>query len=213
MTYAETIPMGGYGRRHRHRIHKFARRRHGGGDPFGPFGRGGWGRGGNAVFGGGRRAGRGDIRAAILALLAEERMHGYQIIRELGERTGGAWNPSPGSVYPTLQQLEDEELVQQLKADTGRRVYELTDAGREAVASLPSPAPWEQVGADAQDEHADLRGLVFQVLGAVRQVAMAGTPDQREKAQEVLRGTRRSLYQILAEEDDAPGDPPGGTVA
>jgi DNA-binding PadR family transcriptional regulator len=214
MTYAETIPMGGYRSRPRHRIHEFARRRHGGGDPFGPFGRGGWGKGENAFFGGrGRRAGRGDIRAAILALLTEESMHGYQIIRELGERTGGAWNPSPGSVYPTLQQLEDEELVQQLKADTGRRVYELTDAGREAVASLPSPAPWEQVGADAQDEHADLRGLVFQVLGAVRQVAMAGTPDQREKAQEVLRGTRRSLYQILAEEDDAPGDPPGGTVA
>ena len=211
MTYADTIPMGGHGRGHRHRIHKFARRRHGGGDPFGPFGRGGWGKGGNAFFGGGRRAGRGDIRAAILALLAEERMHGYQIIRELGERTGGAWNPSPGSVYPTLQQLEDEELVQQQKSDTGRRVYELTDAGREAAAALPSPAPWEQVAAEAHDEHADLRSLVFQVLGAVRQVAMAGTPDQREKAQEVLRGTRRSLYQILAEED-APGEGPGGTV-
>jgi len=211
MTYADTIPMGGHGRGHRHRIHKFARRRHGGGDPFGPFGRGGWGKGGNAFFGGGRRAGRGDIRAAILALLAEERMHGYQIIRELGERTGGAWNPSPGSVYPTLQQLEDEELVQQQKSDTGRRVYELTDAGREAAAALPSPAPWEQVAAEAHDEHADLRSLVFQVLGAVRQVAMAGTPDQREKAQEVLRSTRRSLYQILAEED-APGEGPGGTV-
>jgi DNA-binding PadR family transcriptional regulator len=209
MTYAETIPMGGYGRRHRHRIHKFARRRHGGGDPFG---RGGWGKGDNAFFGrGGRRAGRGDIRAAILALLAGEGMHGYQIIRELGERTGGAWNPSPGSVYPTLQQLEDEELVQQQGSGTGRRVYELTEAGREAAAALPSPAPWEQVAAEAHDEHADLRGLVFQVLGAVRQVAMAGTPAQREQAQEVLRGTRRSLYGILAEED-GPGDAPGGTT-
>jgi DNA-binding PadR family transcriptional regulator len=138
-------------------------------------------------------------------------MHGYQIIRELGERTGGAWNPSPGSVYPTLQQLEDEELVRQQKSDTGRRVYELTDAGREAAAALPSPAPWEQVAAEAHDEHADLRSLVFQVLGAVRQVGMAGTPAQREKAQEVLRGTRRSLYQILAEED-APGETPGGTT-
>lgn len=211
MTYAQTIPMGGHGKRHRHRMHMFARHRHGGRDPFGPFGRG-WGKGGNAFFGGGgRRAGRGDIRAAILALLAEESMHGYQIIRELGERTGGAWNPSPGSVYPTLQQLEDEELVHEQKSDTGRRVYELTDAGREAAAALPSPAPWEQVAAEAHDEHADLRSLVFQVLGAVRQVAMAGTPAQREKAQEVLRGTRRSLYQILAEED-TPGDTPGGTV-
>jgi DNA-binding PadR family transcriptional regulator len=211
MTYAETIPMGGYGRRHRHRIHEFARRRHGGGDPFGPFGRGGWGKGENAFFGGrGRRAGRGDIRAAILALLTEESMHGYQIIRELGERTGGAWNPSPGSVYPTLQQLEDEELVQQQGSGTGRRVYELTDAGRDAAAALPSPTPWEQAAAEAHDEHGDLRSLVFQVLGAVRQVAMAGTPAQREKAQEVLRGTRRSLYGILAEED-VPGDVQDGT--
>ncbi|HEX5557336.1 MAG TPA: PadR family transcriptional regulator [Gaiellales bacterium] len=210
MTYAETIPVGGHGRRRRHAMHRFARR-HGGGDPFAGFGRGGWGRG-NAFFGGGgRRAGRGDIRAAILALLAEESMYGYQIIRELGERTGGAWNPSPGSVYPTLQQLEDEELVREQQSDTGRRVYELTDAGREAAAAQPSPAPWEQAAAAAHDEHGDLRSLVFQVLGAVRQVGMAGTPAQREKAQEVLRGTRRSLYQILAEED-APGDEPGGTV-
>jgi DNA-binding PadR family transcriptional regulator len=212
MTYADTIPIGGHGRRRRHGVHKFSRRRHGG-DPFGAFGRGGWARGGNAFFGGGgHRAGRGDIRAAILVLLGEEGMHGYQIIRELGERTGGAWNPSPGSVYPTLQQLEDEELVRQQKSDTGRRVYELTDAGREAAAALPSPAPWEQVAAEAHDEHGDLRSLVFQVLGAVRQVAMAGTPAQREQAQEVLRGTRRSLYQILAEED-APGDQSGGTGA
>ena len=163
-------------------------------------------------FGGGRKAGRGDIRATILALLAEEPMHGYQIIQEVTDRTGGAWRPSPGSVYPTLQQLEDEELVREQKSDTGRRVYELTDAGREAAAAQPSPAPWEQVAAEAHDEHGDLRSLVFQVLGAVRQVGMAGTPAQREKAQEVLRGTRRSLYQILAEED-APGDEPGGTAA
>ena len=95
-------------------------------------------------------------------------MHGYQIIRELSERTGGAWTPSPGSVYPTLQQLEDEELVAEQKSDTGRRVYELTEAGREKAAALPSPAPWEQVAAAAHDEHADLRSLVFQVLGAVR---------------------------------------------
>ena len=200
MTYAETIPVGRGGRRrHRHRMLMFARHRHGR-DSFGPFGRGGWG--------GGRRAGRGDIRAAILALLAEQGMHGYQIIRELSERTGGAWNPSPGSVYPTLQQLEDEELVHEQKSDTGRRVYELTDAGRERAAALPSPAPWEQVAAEAHDEHGDLRSLVFQVLGAARQVATAGTPAQLEKAQEVLRGTRRSLYQILAEEDDSGDKPP-----
>ena len=179
-----------------------------------PFGLGGWGpgRGGPAAFfGGGRRAGRGDIRAAILALLSEQGMHGYQIIRELSERTGGAWQPSPGSVYPTLQQLEDEELVTEQKSDTGRRVYELTEAGRERAAALPSPAPWEQVAAEAQDEHADLKSLVFQVLGAVRQVAGAGTPAQIEAASEVLRSARRSLYQILAE-DEAPAEEPGTTV-
>ena len=83
-------------------------------------------------LGRGPRAGRGDVRAAILALLAEQPMHGYQIMRELGERSGGVWRPSPGSIYPTLQQLEDEELVRPETGDGGRRVFALTDAGREA---------------------------------------------------------------------------------
>ena len=170
MTYAESAPIGGGKRRRGRRrgadlMWFAARHRHG--DPFGPFG----GRGG-------RRASRGDIRAAILALLSERSMHGYQIIQELAERTGGAWRPSPGSVYPTLQQLEDEELVSEQKSDTGRRVYQLTDTGRAKAAELPTPAPWEQV-------------------------AGAGTPAQVEAAQEVLRGARRSLYQILAEDDPA----------
>jgi DNA-binding PadR family transcriptional regulator len=190
MTYAETPSFGGYGRRrhrHRHGMLMFGgKHRHSRGE-F-PFGRGG------------RRAGRGDIRAAIVALLSESSMHGYQIIRELSERTGGAWTPSPGSVYPTLQQLEDEELVVEQKSDTGRRVYALTEAGRERAAALPSPAPWEQVAAEANDETADFRSLVFQVLGAVKQVAGAGTPAQIEAAQDVLRTARRSLYQILAED-------------
>jgi DNA-binding PadR family transcriptional regulator len=190
MTYAETPSFGGYGRRrhrHRHGMLMFGGKHRPGRGEF-PFGRGG------------RRAGRGDIRAAILALLSESSMHGYQIIRELSERTGGAWTPSPGSVYPTLQQLEDEELVVEQKSDTGRRVYALTEAGREKAAALPSPAPWEQVAAEAGDETADFRSLVFQVLGAVKQVAGAGTPAQIEAAQDVLRTARRSLYQILAED-------------
>jgi DNA-binding PadR family transcriptional regulator len=204
MTYAESPSFGGFGRRcRRHGLLKFGggKHRHARGE-FG-LGRGGFGpgRGRDAFFGGGgRRAGRGDIRAAILALLSESSMHGYQIIRELSERTAGAWTPSPGSVYPTLQQLEDEELVVEQKSDTGRRVYELTEAGREMAAALPSPAPWEQVAAAANDETADFRSLVFQVLGAVKQVAGAGTPAQIEAAEEVLRSARRSLYQILAED-------------
>jgi len=206
MTYAETIPAGwGRKRRRHHGMHMFSRRRHGGA----PFGRGGWGGGpGNAFFGGGRRAGRGDIRAAILALLSEQGMHGYQIIRELSERTGGAWNPSPGSVYPTLQQLEDEELVRTVRTD-GRRVFELTDAGREQAAALPSQTPWESAG-DGDDDLAALRDLAFQLLGATRQVALAGSAKQIESAQAILREARRGIYQLLAEdgEGDAEGDAP-----
>src|SRR6187200_3046860 len=110
----------------------------------------------------GRRAGRGDIRAAILALLTEEPMHGYQIIQELADRTGGVWRPSPGSVYPTLQQLEDEELVRETASDSGKRVYELTDAGREQAAS--TEAPWSAVAGESEDALVGLRDLGFQVL-------------------------------------------------
>jgi DNA-binding PadR family transcriptional regulator len=149
----------------------------------------------------GRRAGRGDIRAAILALLAEEPMHGYQIIQELTERTGGVWRPSRGSVYPTLQQLEDEELVREAASESGKRVYELTDAGREQAAGVP--APWSEVGGESAEALATLHDLVHQVMAATRQVAHAGTPVQLESAQEVLRDTRRRLYRLLAEDDDA----------
>jgi DNA-binding PadR family transcriptional regulator len=155
-------------------------------------------------FGGGRKAGRGDIRATILALLAEEPMHGYQIIQEVSERTGGAWRPSPGSVYPTLQQLEDEELVRTLK-DNGRRVFELTETGREQAAALPSATPWETAG-EGDDELAALRDLAFQLLGATRQVAVAGSAKQLAAAQEILRTARRSMYQLLAEDGDGEAD-------
>ena len=155
-------------------------------------------------FGGGRKAGRGDIRATILALLAEEPMHGYQIIQEVSERTGGAWRPSPGSVYPTLQQLEDEELVRTLTSN-GRRVFELTETGREQPAALPSATPWETAG-EGDDELAALRDLAFQLLGATRQVAVAGSAKQLAAAQEILRTARRSMYQLLAEDGDGEAD-------
>jgi DNA-binding PadR family transcriptional regulator len=148
----------------------------------------------------GRRAGRGDIRAAILVLLAEQPMHGYQIIQELAERTEGVWRPSPGSVYPTLQQLEDEELVRETSSDSGKRVYELTEAGREQAAS--TEAPWTAVAGESDDALVALRDLGFQVLAATRQVAHAGTTAQVEAAQAVLRDARRALYRLLAEEDE-----------
>ena len=157
-------------------------------------------RGGQRAFG--RRAGRGDIRAAILTLLAEEPMHGYQIIQELTERTGGVWRPSPGSVYPTLQQLQDEELVREAPSDSGKRVYELTDAGREQATG--ARAPWSEVAGESADALVALYDLVHQVMAATRQVAHAGSPAQLESAQEILREARRALYRLLAE--DAPDD-------
>ena len=154
-------------------------------------------------LGRGPRAGRGDVRAAILALLAEQPMHGYQIMRELGERSGGVWRPSPGSIYPTLQQLEDEELVRPETGDGGRRVFALTGAGREAQkAAAGGPAPWEEVGVEGDVTALELRDLVGQVVNAARQVLHAGEAAQIAQAKDVLRDARRKLYRILAE--DAP---------
>src|SRR5215211_6725890 len=89
------------------------------------------------------RGRRGDVRGAVLALLAEEPMHGYEMIQRLEERTGGRWRPSAGSIYPTLQLLEDEGLVSSEEVD-GRRVFSLTDDGRKAAEERgDGPAPWE----------------------------------------------------------------------
>jgi DNA-binding PadR family transcriptional regulator len=151
---------------------------------------------------GGRRAGRGDARAAILALLAEQPMHGYQIIREIGERSEGAWTPSPGSVYPTLQQLTDEGLVRSSETD-GKRVYELTDEGRAAADERTGSLPWEEAAEGADDDLTALRDLVFQVMAATRQVAHAGSKAQLAAAQEILRSARKGLYRLLAEDDAA----------
>ena len=183
----------------------------------GPGGHGGrrgrrYGRGPEGGFPGflgrGPRAARGDVRAAILALLAEQPMHGYQIMRELGERSGGVWRPSPGSIYPTLQQLEDEELVRPETGDGGRRVFALTDSGREAQSAAASgPAPWEEVGVEGDTTALELRDLVHQVMAAARQVLHAGESAQIAQAKDVLRDTRRKLYRILAE--DSPETPEG----
>lgn len=130
-------------------------------------------------------------------------MHGYQIMRELAERSGGVWRPSPGSVYPTLQQLEDEGLVTAQATEAGKRVYELTDAGREQVkASAGSAAPWEAAAGGADDELVELRDLAVQVGAAVMQVAHAGGTGQVAKARDILKEARRSLYRLLAEDDE-----------
>ncbi|HVC25307.1 MAG TPA: PadR family transcriptional regulator [Acidimicrobiales bacterium] len=164
------------------------------GPPWGgPFGRGrGRGPGG--------RARRGDVRAAVLALLAERPMHGYEIIQELAQRTGGVWKPSPGSVYPTLQLLEDEGLVV-AEQDAGKRSFSLTESGREAAGELAGrKAPWDEVNDGIDPDAMRLRHAVAQLAGAVIQIGQAGTPEQQSEAEAVLVETRRRLYAILAAE-------------
>jgi DNA-binding PadR family transcriptional regulator len=165
----------------------------------GMHGPGGFGFGG--PLGPGRRAGRGDMRAAILALLAEEPMHGYQIIQVISERSGGNWTPSPGSVYPTLQQLEDEGLIEPAASESGRRAFTLTDAGKDARTADTTPAPWEEAVDEADNDLVELRNLVQQVVAATRQVAQAGTQAQVKGAQDVLRTAPKGIYKLHAEDE------------
>ena len=174
------------------------------GPPFRGRGRGGpfdRPRGGGRGGRGAGRARRGDVRAAILALLAEKPMHGYEMIQELNERTGGAWKPSPGSVYPTLTMLEEEGLVTAVEAD-GKRRFTLTEIGTEAVAERPGPSPWEQVVSDASPAVFELREVLGSTMAAVTQVFRAGTPAQQAKAVEILSDTRRRIYEVLASDED-----------
>ncbi|GAC1317436.1 MAG: hypothetical protein NVSMB16_13960 [Acidimicrobiales bacterium] len=154
-----------------------------------------------SFFGHGPRANRGDVRAAILGLLAESPMHGYQIIKEIEQRSGGVWTPSPGSVYPTLQQLEDEELVTS-DSTAAKKVFSLTPAGVAVNGARASArAPWEEVGDDVDSALIELRTGIGQVASAVREIARGGTPAQVGAAKGVLAEARRSLYRILAGDD------------
>ena len=150
---------------------------------------------------------KGDVRAAALALLAEGPRNGYQIIQEIAERSHGIWRPSPGSVYPALQQLEDEGLVR-AGEESGRRAYVLTDAGRAYVAANREALaePWEAVVESVSEELVDLRVLFMQLGVAMRQVMEAGTPRQHSGARRILADTRRSLYRLLAEDVPDTGD-------
>lgn len=141
-----------------------------------------------------RRMRRGDVRTAILAVLAEAPGHGYEVIQALEEKSGGRWRPSPGSVYPTLQLLEDEGLVRSQERD-GKRVYEITDEGRaEAERRVAEGgAPWE-------DDGPDFRGNVKALFQAYSQVARAGTPEQLEKANQIIADARKQMYRLLADD-------------
>ncbi len=173
---------------------------HRGGPRRGP-GPGGRGRGGRR--GGGRRrprVSRGDVRIGVLALLNDQPMHGYQIMQELEERSEGGWQPSPGSIYPTLQLLADEGLLASQSVD-GKNVFSLTEAGATAVASIEGPLPWERFVGEGGAAFADLRRSMFQLGAAARQVASAGSRSQAEAANQILNDARKAIYRLLAEDD------------
>ncbi|MHA7306223.1 PadR family transcriptional regulator [Arthrobacter sp. TMN-49] len=147
----------------------------------------------------GTRAGRGEVRSAVLALLAERPMHGYQIIHEIEERSGGSWKPSAGSVYPTLQLLADEGLIS-AEESNGRKIYSLTEAGREAVAGTDVSAPWESTGPAQGAGFAALPKAGMELAQAAAQVGRTGTSKQVQEAVAVLDEARRKLYSILAQD-------------
>jgi DNA-binding PadR family transcriptional regulator len=201
----------------------------GGPGPFGPefafrvrgpgFGPGGPGEG-RRGFGRGSRVRKGDVRAAILDLLSEGgQWNGYQLIQEIAGRTSGVWRPSAGSVYPALQQLEDDGLIAP-QGEGRRRMFELTDAGRayaqEHLDELHGS--WDAAAGMTDESAMEFHDLIRQVMMAVKEVHRAGSADQLAQARAVLAQARRSLYLILAEEatppqadtpaEDAPEDAP-----
>src|SRR5690348_11834128 len=208
--HAHAQEWGGYGGRpHQHHQHQHRRGR--GWEDFFTMMRGGpWGDprefkgmffGGPGGPRGGRgrgRARRGDVRAAMLLLIEAEPQNGYQLIQEIERRTDGLWKPSPGSVYPALQQLEDEGLVRAVEAE-GRRAYELTEEGRQYVDANRGELgdPFAAVRGGMDEGVMDLRGLIPQVAAAALQVAAAGHTDE---ARRILTDARRALYTVLAED-------------
>lgn len=142
------------------------------------------------------RAQRGDVRTAILLLLAEQPMHGYQLMQAITERTSGAWRPSPGAVYPTLSQLEDEGLINTV-AEGGRKLATLTDAGQAYLHARGDAMPDPFAEFTARSGGGDLRGALEELRHPARQLAL-GDPQQVQAAQRVLAEARRSLYLILA---------------
>ncbi len=185
-----------------HHDHHGRRARHGG---FGPRG----GRGFGPDFGGpdfgpggrgrrGSRARKGDVRSAILSLLAEAPASGYGLMKSIAEKTNDAWHPSPGSVYPTLAQLVDEQLIEATDPSAARSDFRLTDAGQTYIEEHA-----EQIAAawniDADDEHGQLRGSAMKLMGALRQFGTTATPEQTTRAVEKIDQLRKELYAILGE--------------
>ena len=144
---------------------------------------------------------RGDIRTALLTALTDGPAHGYELIGRLEEKSGGTWKPSPGSVYPTLQLFEDEGLVRSDQRD-GKRVYELTDAGRAEAAERAEKfgdTPWD-TGTDWANEFQGLIKSASQMFVAAKQIARGGDPSQMDRATTAIRAATKELYQILSED-------------
>ncbi|MGC4173958.1 PadR family transcriptional regulator [Demequina sp.] len=144
------------------------------------------------------RVSRGDVRTAILALLAEQPMHGYQLIREIEERTDGRWKPSAGSVYPTLQLLADEGLVT-AEMSQDRKTYSLTEAGAELAKEAAAETPWAKEEAEQAAPASLLPKAGMELAQAVAQINRSGTPEQKQQAKDLLDETRRKIYSILAQ--------------
>lgn len=159
---------------------------------FGPSGHRGHRRGG--------RSRRGDVRVAILALLTESPMHGYEIIQQIADRSQGLWRPSPGSVYPTLQMLVDEGLITGSKNDGKKRLFELTDEGRTVAEQIETP-PWENAADGVDPGQINLRTAVGQLFGAVAQAGQAATPEQQQRIVDIVNKARKEVYGILGETD------------
>jgi DNA-binding PadR family transcriptional regulator len=169
-------------------------------DPRGGFGFG-FGPGPRGRGRGGRGRGkRGDVRAAILTLLAERPMHGYEMIQQIAERSQNLWRPSPGSVYPTLQLLVDEGLIAATESEGSKKLFELTDEGRGAAEKVETP-PWEEIAEGVEPGHVNLRSAVTQLMGAVAQSAYAASEEQQERIVDIVNNARREIYGILGESD------------
>jgi DNA-binding PadR family transcriptional regulator len=167
---------------------------HHGPPPFGPWA-------GDVGFGRRRRMRRGDVRAALLVLLAEEPRNGYGLMQEIEQRSEGEWRPSPGSVYPALSQLEDEGLIRADQEGSGRR-FALTDEGRAYVEEHRAELgePWANLEAEGGSNR-DLRRAIGETAAAVMQVARAGSPAQTQQALTILADARKALYRILADDE------------
>jgi len=165
-----------------------------GGFGFGPGGPRGRGRGGRG------RGKRGDVRAAILKLLVERPMHGYEMIQEIAERSQNLWRPSPGSVYPTLQLLVDEGLLVARESEGSKKLFELTDEGRAAADKIETP-PWQEIADGVEPGHVNLRSAIAQLMGAVAQSAHTANDEQQERIVDIVNNARREVYQILGESE------------